>query len=66
MFAFNVHKMRKLEVSICVLLSQLKCSNVLLGTNTRTQMSAPLIYCVIDRALLQATRQTSSIRGFSS
>jgi len=31
-----------------------------------SEMFAPLIYCVIDRALLQATRQTSSIRYFSS
>jgi len=28
------------------------------GTNTRTKTFAPLIYCVIDHALLQGTRQT--------
>jgi len=38
-----------------VFLSQTKC------TNTRTETFAPLIYAVIDYALLQATRQTWSM-----
>ena len=29
-----------------------------IGTNTRTETFAPLIYCVIDHALLQATQRT--------
>ena len=31
------------------------------GTNTRIEMSVPLIYCIIDHALILATRHTSSI-----
>jgi len=57
---FTVHKIRKLKGSTCVLSSGVKLNAVVpsFGTHTRTKTFAPLIYCFIDHAFLQGTRQT--------
>jgi len=42
-----------------VLLGKIKCfKRFSFGTNARTETFAPLICCVINHALLQATHQT--------
>jgi len=48
--------MKKLKVS--VLSSQMKCLIVLLWHEYAHSTFVPLIYCVTDYALLQATHQT--------